>query len=272
MTLSPNMTEWLNLFLRWFHVFAAILWVGSTYYFTWLDGRMSEEEAASEGAPPNVWMVHSGGFYVVEKRKTAELLPKRLHWFRWEAAFTWLSGFLLLSLVYYKTSLLVDPDVLDISQNQGIAIGLGALIFGWVVYDLLAQTPLVKSTLGFAAVCYALLVAVTYGLTHTLSARAAYIEVGAMMGTIMVANVWMRILPAQRRTIAAVKEGRAPDMTLAANAKLRSKHNTYMAIPVVFTMISNHYPATTYGERSNWIILSVLILVGWGAAKIVRRA
>jgi uncharacterized membrane protein len=273
MVLSPYATEWINLFLRWFHVFAAILWIGSTYFFTWLDGRLTEEQAeAKDGTPAQVWMVHSGGFYIVEKQKTAVLLPRRLHWFKWEAAFTWLSGFLLLALVYYKGSLLVDPDVRELTQGTAVAIGLGTLIVGWIVYDILAQTSLVKSQFAFAAVCYVLLVGVIYGLTHALSARAAYIHAGAMMGTIMAANVWMRILPAQRRTIAAAKEGREPDARLAEGAKLRSKHNSFMVIPVLFTMISNHYPATTYGERNNWIILSILVLVGWAAAKIVRRA
>jgi uncharacterized membrane protein len=273
MDLSPYVVEWMNLFLRWFHVFAGILWIGSTYFFTWLDGRLTEEEAETkDGKPAQVWMVHSGGFYVVEKQKTAKLLPKRLHWFRWEAAFTWLSGILLLGLVYYKGKLLVDTDVRELSHLQAIAIGVGTLIVGWIVYDLLAQTPLVKSQFAFATVCYLLLVGVIYGLTHTLSARAAYIHVGGMMGTIMAANVWMRILPAQRQTIAAVKAGKDPDAKLAAGAKLRSKHNSFMVIPVVFTMVSNHFPATTYGDKYNWIILSILVLVGWGAAKIVRRA
>jgi uncharacterized membrane protein len=273
MVLNPYITEWINLFLRWFHVFAAILWIGSTYFFTWLDGRLTEEQAeAKDGSPAQVWMVHSGGFYIVEKQKTAVLLPRRLHWFKWEAAFTWLSGFLLMGLVYYKGSLLVDPDVRELTHGTAVAIGLGTLIGGWIVYDVLAQTSLVKYQFAFAAVCYVLLVAVIYALTHTLSARAAYIHAGAMMGTIMAANVWMRILPAQRRTIAAAKEGREPDARLAEGAKLRSKHNSFMVIPVLFTMISNHYPATTYGERNNWIILSILVLVGWAAAKIVRRA
>jgi uncharacterized membrane protein len=273
MTIDPYVAEWLNLFLRWFHVFAGILWVGSTYYFTWLDGRLTEQETMTgDGSPAQVWMVHSGGFYVVEKRTRAEILPDRLHWFRWEAAFTWLSGFLLLVLLYYNTSLLVDPDVRQISQTSGVAIGVGLIIASWVVYDVLAQSALAKSGTAFAIVAYLLTVGVIYGLTHTFSARAAYIHVGAVYGTIMAANVWLRILPAQRQTIAAVKDGTTPNPALAASAKLRSKHNTYLVVPLVFTMISNHFPATTYGDRYNWQILSILVLVGWGAAKIVRRA
>src|SRR4051812_35549625 len=200
--MSPYLTEWINLFLRWFHVFAAIMWVGSTYYFTWLDGRLTEEESMSKvGEPPQVWMVHSGGFYVVEKKKSAAILPERLHWFKWEAAFTWISGFLLLSLVYHHSSLLVDPDVRELSKGAAIGISIGILVVGWIVYDVLAQTPLVKSSIGFATVSFLLLAGVAYFLLHTLSSRAAYLHVGAMMGTIMTANVWMRILPAQKRTI-----------------------------------------------------------------------
>jgi uncharacterized membrane protein len=297
----PNWNEWLNLLARWFHVFAAILWVGSTYYFTWLDGRFQEEEresagkrgeTAGESGEPEVWMVHSGGFYVVGKRKVPSL--HHLHWFRWEAALTWLSGMVLLTLVYYHGGAMVDTDVRDISPAMAGLFGVGMLIAGWVVYDLLVQSPLGRSEKAFAVVAYALVVAATFVATHVLSGRAAYMHVGAAFGTIMVANVWMRILPAQRRMIAAVREGRAPDPAEGARAKLRSKHNTFMVVPLIFTMISNHYPTATYGVESectalsqlfhkaglnlpldfrpNWVILSVLVLIGWVAAKIVRRA
>src|SRR5919198_2811364 len=237
MKIPPNVNEWLNLLFRWFHVFAAILWVGSTYYFTWLDGRFQEEEreaageggAAGDAGKVEVWMVHSGGFYVVEKRKTPRL--RRLHWFRWEAMMTWLSGILLLTLVYYMGGGMVDPDVRDISVRTAVLFGVGVLVFGWVVYDLLVQSPLGKNEKAFAVVAYALVVGAAYLSTHVLSGRAAYIHVGATFGTIMAANVWMRILPAQRRMIAAVKEGRAPDPAEGARAKLRSKHNTFMVVP-----------------------------------------
>lgn len=262
--------EWLNLIARWTHVFAAILWVGTTYYFTWLDSRLSEEERAAGEGKAEVWMVHSGGFYVVEKQKKPG--TRKLHWFRWEAMITWLSGITLLTLVYYLPSGIVDADVLDISQGTAVLIGAGVLIFGWFVYDLLSQSPLGSNQKIFAAVSYVLIVALIYGLTHVFSPRAAFIHVGALFGTIMAANVWMRILPAQRQMIAATKAGGQPDARLAARAKLRSKHNTYIVVPTVFIMISNHYPVASYGSRSNWIIMSVLILVGWGAAKIIRRA
>ncbi|HEX8353383.1 MAG TPA: urate hydroxylase PuuD [Pyrinomonadaceae bacterium] len=272
MRLPPALSEWLNLLTRWFHVFAAILWVGSTFYFTWLDGRFQEEEreAREAGVDPEVWMVHSGGFYVVGKRKVPSL--KRLHWFRWEAAATWLSGMVLLTLLYYHGGLMVDTDVRDIGVWTAGAFGVGFLVAAWVVYDLLVLSPLGRDERAFAAVAFALVVGASYLSTHVLSGRAAYLHVGAAFGTIMFLNVWMRILPAQRRMTAAVKDGRAPDPAEGARAKLRSKHNTFMVVPVVFTMISNHYPVSTYGREYNWLVLSALVLVGWVAAKLVRRA
>jgi uncharacterized membrane protein len=275
MTIDPTTSEWLNLILRWIHVFAGIMWVGTTYYFTWLDARLTEEEkaAANTGVPAQVWMVHSGGFYVVERRKVPDLLSRKLHWFRWEAATTWLSGLGLLIVVYYLGGgALVDPDVSNISVRTAVIIGMGVLIGGWLIYDLLMVSPLGKNEKAFALVAYVLIVITAYGLTRVFSGRAAYIHVGGVFGTIMAANVWIRILPAQRKMIAAITAGRKPDEALAAQAKLRSKQNTFMAVPVVFLMISNHFPSASYGDRYNWLILSILVLVGWIAAKIIRRA
>jgi uncharacterized membrane protein len=275
MTIDPTISEWLNLIFRWVHVFAGIMWVGTTYYFTWLDARLSEEEKAmaNTGNAAQIWMVHSGGFYVVEKRKVPDLVSRTLHWFRWEAGTTWLSGFALLVLVYYIGSgSLIDNDVRELSSTMAILIGLGVLIFGWIIYDLLMLSPLGKNEKAFAVLAYVMLVGLAYGLTRVFSGRGAYIHVGAMMGTIMAANVWMRILPAQKKMIAAIKAGQKPDDALSAQAKLRSKQNTFMAVPVSFIMISNHFPSVTYGDRNNWIVLSVLILLGWIAAKFIRRA
>jgi uncharacterized membrane protein len=274
-TIDPTLSEWLNLIVRWVHVFAGIMWIGTTYYFTWLDARLTEEEraVANTGNSAQVWMVHSGGFYVVEKRKMPDLLSRKLHWFRWEAATTWLSGMLLLVVLYYLGGgALVDRDVSNINVGAAVALGVGLLVVAWVVYDLMIRSPLGKNERAFAIIAYLIVVAVTYGLTRILSGRAAYIHIGAMFGTIMAANVWMRILPAQGKMIAAIKEGRKVDQALAAQAKFRSKQNTFMAVPVVFIMISNHFPSATYGDRYNWAILSVLILLGWGAAKFIRRA
>lgn len=259
--------EWLNLALRWFHVFAGILWIGSTYYFTWLDGRL-RDVAENKG---QVWMVHSGGFYVVERRKQLEDLSRKLHWFRWEALFTWLSGFLLLGVVYYMGGVMVDTDVRALTVAQATGVGLGTLLGGWVVYDLLWMSPIAKVKKLGVVISYALLVGVIYMLTHMLAGRAAYIHVGALMGTIMTANVWMRILPGQRKLLAAMREGREPDQRLSERAKQRSKHNTFMIVPVVFTMISNHYPVSTYGNDHRFPILCVIVLVGWTVAKFIRE-
>jgi uncharacterized membrane protein len=282
-----NWSEWANVIVRWVHVFAGILWVGTTYYFTWLDGRFTEMENAEpaglkpgatgaekkqSGAAPQVWMVHSGGFYVVEKQKTPVLLSGKLHWFRYEALLTFLSGCLLLGIVYYMGGALVDPDVARITPLQGMAIGIGAIFVGWEVYDRLWMSPLVKNETVGAAISYALIVAAAYGLTRVFSGRGAYIHVGAMLGTFMFLNVWMRILPAQKKMVAALAADRAPDLTLGARAKQRSKHNTFMVVPVVFTMISNHFPTATYGDKYAWVILAVLVLAGWGAAAAIRRA
>jgi len=270
--MTSSVREWLNLGVRWFHVFAAIMWVGQTYYFTWLDGQFSKLEKTAKATPPTLWMVHSGGFYTVEKQKSLRVGPEQVHWFRWEAAMTWLSGMALLFMVYYFSSGLIDPDVAVISQGRGIAIGIGVLILGWLIYDLALRSALGRFETAFAIFSFILVTAFSYGLIHVLSGRAAYIHVGAMLGTIMMLNVWMRILPAQRKMIAVAATGRTFDPAHGAQAKLRSKHNTFMAVPVVFIMLSNHFPVATYGNKYNWEILVGLVLVGWGAARIIRQA
>ena len=268
-----SIREWLNLGVRWFHVFAGIMWVGQTYYFTWLDGQFTRmEKASAEGATPQVWMVHSGGFYCVEKKKSLGVSASQVRWFRWEALMTWLAGMVLLVLVYYVGSGLIDPDVANISKPVGIAIGVGALIAGWLIYDIAALSPLGRSQTGFLLFALVLTAAACWGLLHVFSGRAAYLHVGAIFGTIMTANVWFRILPAQRKMIAAAASGVAFDAALGASAKLRSKHNTFMAVPVVFLMLSTHYPVATYGSRYAWPVLLALVVVGWGAAKLIREA
>src|ERR1051326_6191382 len=272
--INPTIIEWLDLIVRWIHVFAGIMWVGTTYYFTWLDARLSEEEKAlaNTGNAAQIWMVHSGGFYMVEKRKVPDELSRKLHWFRWEAATTWLSGFALLIIVYYLGGgALLDRDVSQISIGAAIGVGIATLVFGWLIYDLMMISPIGRNGKLFAVLAYVLIVATAFGLTRVLSGRAVYIHIGAMFGTIMAANVWMRILPAQRRMIAAIKAGNKPDEKLAAQAKLRSKQNTFMAVPVVFLMISNHFGGNTTGGY-DWIHLAILIPVGWLAAKFIRRA
>ena len=271
--MSSAVREWLNLGVRWFHVFAGILWVGQTYYFTWLDGQFGKpEKKFAEGNPSVVWMVHSGGFYTVEKQKAIGVSPGQVRWFRWEALMTWLSGMILLFLVYYLSSGLTDPDIAEISQGRGIVLGLAALVGGWLIYDVAVWWFLGKSEAVFAAFAFLMTAAVSWGLLHVFSARAAYIHLGALFGTIMTLNVWMRILPAQRKMIAAASAGDNFDVKLSAQAKLRSKHNTFMAVPVVFLMISNHFPVATYGNTYSWEILIVLVLIGWVAAKLIRSA
>ena len=274
--MSSSIREWIHLTLRWFHVFAGIMWVGQTYYFTWLDGQFGKLEAAKkaagDGRAPALWMVHSGGFYTVEKQKSLGVGPEQVHWFRWEAAMTWLSGMVLLFLLYYFGGGLIDTDVADISLARGISVGLGVLVFGWLIYDLAVRSVLGKSAAGFAIFSLVMTAAIAWAMTHIFSGRAAYIHVGALFGTIMTLNVWERILPAQRKMIASAATGAAFDTSLGVQAKLRSKHNTFMAVPVVFIMLSNHFPVATYGNTFNWQILVVLVLMGWAVAAVIRRA
>lgn len=263
-----NASEWMNLIVRWTHVFAAILWVGTTYYFTWLDSQL--RKAASRDG--NVWMVHSGGFYTVVKQTRLGVPPSQVHWFRWEALVTWLSGLMLLGIVYYKGGLLVDASDPSMAGDMAKTAGISALIVGWIVYDLLVRTPIVRAGWLFAVIALVLIVALAWALRHVMSARATYIHVGALFGTIMAANVWMRILPPQRRMIAAAARGEAIDPALGEGAKERSKHNTFIVVPTVFLMISNHFPTATYGNRYSLATMAVLIVVGWCAAALLRRA
>jgi uncharacterized membrane protein len=258
---DAQVSEWLNLFLRWFHVFAGILWIGSTWYFTWLDRQIHL-------SPEGVWMVHSGAFYLVEKQRNPQVEPGKIHWFRFEALFTWLSGLLLLGLVYYAGGLMDDSAV---SESMAILSGIALLVFGWLLYDLFWMTALARRQEAGAALSYLALVALAYGLSRLFNGRAAYMHLGAMLGTIMTLNVWLRILPAQKKLVLAIAGGEPPDPDLAARAKDRSKHNTFIILPVLLTMISNHFPTATYGSPWNWAVFAGLVLVGWAAAFIVRK-
>jgi len=266
--MESTLSEWLNLLVRWFHVIAGIMWLGQTYLFNRLEGRLAAA-AQEAGAPAPVWLVHSGGFYIVHKDKSPPQLPRTLHWFKWESALTWMSGLLLLLMVYYAGGLLTsDPDV---PFSRAAGIGLGTLVVAWVVYDLLCRSPLGRSEAATAVVGFVLLVALAYGLTRVLSGRAAYIHVGAIMGTIMTANVWNLILPTQRRMIAAIAEGKRLDPALEDQAMLRTKHNTYLSVPLVFVMLSNHFPTASYGHPWNWAMLGLFVLLGWAATHVMRR-
>jgi uncharacterized membrane protein len=254
------LSEWLNLIVRWIHVFAGILWIGQTFLFTWMDRSLDREDS--------LWLVHSGGFYIVGRQRVPKDLPQTLHWFRWEAALTWLSGATLLIIVYYLGGLMETQALGGVLIS--VIVSLILLALGWVVYDSLWISPLSKNESAGGIVSFILFVAVAFALTHLMSGRAAYIHVGAMLGTFMSANVWLRILPFQRQMIAALKKGIPSDMSLGARAKQRTKHNNYMVLTVVFIMISNHFPVATYGNQYNWIVLTGLAIVGGVAAKLLR--
>jgi uncharacterized membrane protein len=232
----------------------------------------AEKRAKGEGgAGPQVWMVHSGGFYRVDKTKTFDT-GHELHWFRWEAMTTWLSGIVLLALVYYHGGLMVDESVRELPAWLAVTLGVAVILVGYKVYDVMMESPIGRSEKLAATIGFALIVLLSWGLSQWISGRAVYMHIGALFGTIMAINVWERILPAQRKMVAAVKEGRVPDAALGARAKLRSKQNTYLAVPVVFLMMSVHFPTATYGSRYGWVVLCLLVLAGWAAAHRIRRA
>jgi uncharacterized membrane protein len=266
--LVPYGLEWLNLLVRWLHVITGIAWIGASFYFVWLDNTIRPpapgSELAKKGVSGELWAVHGGGFYNPQKYLVAPAeLPKELHWFKWEAYSTWLSGFALLTIVYYfnAQAMMVDKTVADLSSMQAIGLGLGSLVVGWTVYDVLCRSKLGQHDLAFGAVIFAFLVASAYVLTHYLSGRAAYIHVGAMIGTMMVANVLMLIIPGQRKMVNAMMAGQKPDPIHGLKAKQRSVHNNYFTLPVLFIMISNHY-AMTYRHDHAWAVLAVIMLAG----------
>ncbi|HEY2953914.1 MAG TPA: urate hydroxylase PuuD [Candidatus Eisenbacteria bacterium] len=258
--------EWLNLVLRWAHVIAAIMWIGDSFLFMWLDSSLTPPTRKREGAVAGeLWMVHSGGFYEVVKRRylAPDELPAHLHWFKWEAYSTWISGFFLLGVVYYLGGgiYLLDRSVSPITLPWAIALSLGLLATGWLVYDALWTSPLARSPRAAALVSFALLTAAAFGLTRVFSGRAAFLHFGAMIGTVMVANVWRRIIPAQSRMLAATRAGEPVDVTLGERAKTRSIHNHYLTLPVLFTMLSNHFPGT-WGHPLAWLTLVLLVVLG----------
>lgn len=259
----PDFHEWSNLLVRMAHFIAGIMWVGTSFYFVWLDSAFSPLAEKKEGVEGEAFMVHGGFFYRVEKRRFgAGQMPRDLHWFKWEATFTWITGFVLLWIVYYASNgaLLIDPAVRALTQTQATITGLCFLAGGWVIYDVLFRSPLGRTIWG-NIVGLALAGGAVWLLTHTFSGRGAFIHLGAMFGTIMVLNVWVHILPNQRAIIAAAQAGREPDYELGKKAKARSMHNSYMTLPVLFTMISNHFSAL-YGHGLNWVVLILVIVVG----------
>jgi uncharacterized membrane protein len=255
--------DWANLLLRWTHFIAGIAWIGSSFYFIWLDRALTKPAAPRPGVEGDLWMVHSGGFYQVEKRRPGPgEIPPVLHWFKYEALFTWITGIALLVLVYYLTgAYLLDPGVSRIGRGTAMAIGIGVLVVGWFVYDLLWRSPLARRERVAATISLTLLALVSYGMCRVLSGRAAFMHVGSLLGTIMVANVWVRILPAQQQMLEATRAGRAADFTLGERAKVRSVHNSYMTFPLLFIMLSSHFPGT-YANPQNWLVLLLLFFAG----------
>jgi uncharacterized membrane protein len=247
--MDPNVSLWMQLVFRWIHVIAGITWIGHLYFFNFVNGQVAKTYDADS-----------------KKKVVPELMPRALYWFRWGAAYTWITGILLLGLVYYMGgTLLSDETPVKLSVGAGAGIGLAVLVVGFGVYDVLWKAMAKNETVG-VAVSFVLLAGVTFGLAQIFSGRAVYIHIGSMFGTAMAANVWMRIWPAQRKIISAIKAGTAPDGALVATAGLRSKQNTYMSVPLVFTMISNHY-TQVYGSPYAWVYLLGFVAVGWGATK-----
>ena len=263
--MDPYANEWLDLLVRWLHVVAAIAWIGSSFYFIALDNhlRPPEDEADAErGVGGEAWEIHGGGFYQVQKYRLApRTLPEPLHWFKWEAYTTWLSGFALLIVLYYVNAdtYLIDKSVADLRPWQAIAISVALLVVAWLVYDGLCR--LIRNELALAAVLLALVTLAAWGVSRLFSGRAEYIQIGAMLGTMMAGNVFFVIIPAHWDLVRARQAGREPDAAAALRAKERSVHNNYLTLPVVFTMISNHFPIT-YGHTYSWLILVALLVIG----------
>ncbi len=252
--------EWLNIIVRVMHITFGIAWIGASFYFVFLENALNRTKNVREELAGNLWAVHGGGFYYLEKYKIApKEIPKDLHWFKYEAYFTWLSGFSLLFVVYYfnAKAMLIDSNVLNISPFAGIAIGIGSFVVAWLLYTGLCKTKLVKMGIWFALLGVALLSGFAYFYTHVFNARAAYIHFGAMIGSIMVANVFFVIIPAQKAMVKAGKEGKPLDARLGKNAMLRSLHNNYFTLPVLFVMVSNHFPST-FGNNQSWLVLMVI--------------
>ncbi|MFS2114998.1 urate hydroxylase PuuD [Herbaspirillum frisingense] len=260
--------DWANLLVRWLHLITGIAWIGASFYFVWLDNSIRPPKPGSDlekkGVSGELWAVHGGGFYNPQKYLVAPAeLPQELHWFKWEAYATWITGVAMLFIVYYfnASAMMVDKSVANLSGIEAVGVGIGTLVLGWIVYDLLCRSPLGKREGLLGLVMFVFIVAVAYLLTHLLSGRAAYIHVGAMIGTIMVGNVLMVIIPGQRKLVEAMQQGRSPDPIHGRRGKQRSVHNNYFTLPILFIMISNHY-AMTYTHAHSWLVLAAIMAAG----------
>ena len=262
--MAYDYAAWLNLALRWLHVIAGFSWIGASFYFVWLDNNLAPPSPPREGVKGELWAVHGGGFYQSQKFLTAPPeMPEHLHWFKWEAYATWLSGFGLLCVLYYWDApvYLIDTAKVAFSHWGAVAAGIGSIAGGLAVYELLCRSPLAGKPRLFAVLWYLVLVAFAFGLTRIFADRGAFIHVGAIIGTVMAANVLLVIIPNQRKSVALLLAGKPVDPKLGATGKIRSVHNNYMTLPVIFIMISNHYPMVT-GHALNWLLLALLGLAG----------
>lgn len=256
--------DWLAFAVRWLHVITAIAWIGSSFYFVALDLGLRKTPDLPPGAYGEEWQVHGGGFYHIQKYLVApERMPEHLIWFKWESYVTWLSGFAMLCIVYYAGAdlFLIDRTLLDMSPLWAISLSLASLSIGWLAYDALCKSPLGKNATGLMLILFGILVVMSWGYTQVFSGRAALLHLGAFTATIMTANVFFVIMPNQRIVVADLKAGRTPDPKYGVIAKQRSTHNNYLTLPVLFLMLSNHYPLA-FGTEYNWLIASLVFLMG----------
>jgi uncharacterized membrane protein len=256
--------EWLSFAVRWLHVITAIAWIGSSFYFIALDLGLRKTPSLPPLAHGEEWQVHGGGFYHIQKYLVApEFLPEHLTWFKWESYWTWFSGLMLMALIYYVGAdlYLIDRNVLDVPAWVAIGLSIGSIVLGWVLYDSLCKSPIGNSTTGLMLVLFAILVAMSWGYTQLFTGRAAMLHMGAFTATIMAANVAMIIIPNQKIVVGDLKAGRVPDAKYGKVAKQRSLHNNYLTLPVIFFMLSSHYPLA-FATQWNWIIASLIFLVG----------
>ena len=262
-----HLMEWLNIAVRVMHITFGIAWIGASFYFVFLENALNRTEGIRDELAGNLWAVHGGGFYYLEKYKVApKHLPKHLHWFKYEAYFTWISGFALLFIIYYfnASAMLIDPNVMKLTTAQAIGISIGSLIAGWIIYDQLCKSSLKKSPFLFALTGIIILTGFAYFYSHVFSGRAAFIHFGAMLGSLMAGNVFFVIIPSQKAMVNAAKKGELPDAQKGKNALFRSITNNYFTLPVLFVMVSNHFPST-FGNKYQWIVLAVISI---GAAGI----
>ena len=258
--------DWAGLLLRWLHLATGIAWIGTSFYFIWLDQSLRRRQKMAAGVDGDSWSVHGGGFYHVQKYMVApEELPEELHWFKYEAYFTWLSGFALMAVMYYFSAetFLIDTQRADVSVPIAVIISLAFLAGGWLVYDLLCRLPIGRHTAPLAVSVFVLIVLVGWGLNQLFSDRAAFLHVGAVIGTIMSANVFFIIIPNQKKVVADLKAGRQPAARLGQQAKQRSLHNNYLTLPVLLLMVSAHYPLLFAGRATwGWLVIALILLIG----------